>query len=265
MPLDMASFVLGKIWRAVAPFNKRHKRALENLAMAFPDKSADEREAIARDMWENLGRVSAETVQIDRLIGDPDRVVSPTNDLLDSLFGHGSVVISLHTGNWELCVWPVTRRGHKPAGIYQKIKNPYVDVYVRQLRAALYTGGLYPKSPDVVRKIISDVRKGGQLAILADQRDNNGIMVPFFGADAPSTPLPAMVAVRLDVPLVIGRVIRLNGSRFRVEAHLLDVARTGDRKADTLETTRRIHATFEDWIREYPSQWMWGHRRWKSR
>ena len=265
MPLDMASFVFGKLWRVFAPFNRRHKRAIANLAMAFPEMPEAERQRIARNMWENLGRVMAESFQIDRLIADPDRVLCDEHEAIAALKGHGSLILSMHAGNWEVCVWPVTRAGYKPAGVYQKIKNPHVDKYIRGLREPLYPGGLFSKSHDTARKLVTWVRQGGQLGVLADQRDNKGIRIPFFGHEAPTTPLPAMLAVRLDAPILIGRVIRLRGSRFRVEGHLLDVARTGDKQADIEETTRRIHKTFEDWIREYPDQWMWGHRRWKSR
>lgn len=265
MPIDMASAVVGKLWRAIAPFNRRHKRALANLALAFPDKSQSERERIARDMWENLGRVMAESFQLDRLIADRERIIDDMDPAIRPLAGKSALMISMHSGNWEICVWPMTMAGFAPAAVYQKVKNPYVDAYIHKLRAPLYPGGLFTKSHDTGRKLVTWVRQGGSLALLADQRDNKGIKIPFFGVDAPTTPLPAMLAVRLETPLMIGRVIRLNGCRFKIESRILDIVRTGDSKADTEENTRRIHATFENWIREHPEQWMWGHRRWKSR
>ena len=73
-PLDLAATVSAKIWRLVAPYNRRHKRALANLERAFPDKSPEEREAIARAAWENLGRVMVETMSIDRILKDPGRL-----------------------------------------------------------------------------------------------------------------------------------------------------------------------------------------------
>src|SRR5262245_31106693 len=74
LPLETGADVSGRLWRLIAPLNRRHGRAMENLAVAFPDKSPAEREAIARAMWENLGRVMAETMQIDRIIAEPDRI-----------------------------------------------------------------------------------------------------------------------------------------------------------------------------------------------
>ncbi|WP_425349125.1 hypothetical protein [Methylobrevis pamukkalensis] len=71
-----------------------------------------------------------------------------------------------------------------------------------------------------------------------------------------------MLARRLGLPLVAGRVVRTQGARFRIEATPVEVPRSTDAEADIAETTRRVNAVFERWIREYPGQWMWGHRKW---
>src|SRR5712671_3452640 len=73
MPLDVSVNFSAAAWRLIAPYNRRHKRALANLAIAYPEKTAAERESIALGMWENLGRVMAETMQIDRILQDPSR------------------------------------------------------------------------------------------------------------------------------------------------------------------------------------------------
>ena len=78
-PIDVAGSISAKIWRLVAPYNRRHKRALANLERAFPDKTPAEREAIARRMWENLGRVMVETMNIDRILKQPDRLQARPN------------------------------------------------------------------------------------------------------------------------------------------------------------------------------------------
>lgn len=263
MPLDMASYLMGKAWRHLAPFNARHKRAISNISLSLPELSAADHQQIIRNMWENLGRVAAESFQLDRLVNDPKRMSWDADDLIRSLDGKGSLMVSLHMGNWEVCVWPMTYAGKKTAGIYQSIKNPYVEAYIRKLREPLYPGGLFPKGPQAVRKLIATVKDDGIAGVLCDLRDKSGVRVPFFGRPAPSTTIPAMIAVRLNAPIIIGRVIRTSGCNFLVEGEFLDVSRTGDKKHDVEETTRRIHAKFEDWVREYPEQWMWGHRRWE--
>ncbi len=141
-PLDTASAVSGRAWRYLAPkiTPKRHIRALANLAIAFPDMPPAEREKIALANWENLGRVMAETMQMDRILRDPKRieianlqVFARYRDKLGPVVG-----VSLHMGNWELAIWPLTLAGANPAAVYRSVNNPYVDQYLRYQRRDLY-------------------------------------------------------------------------------------------------------------------------------
>ena len=118
MPLDTAVAISAKLWRVLAPYGKRHRRALANLALAYPEKTEAERRAIALAMWENLGRVMAETMQLDRLLADPGGSKLPTGKLLDRYgdkFG-AAVGVSLHTGNWELSIYPFAYYGCRAGG-----------------------------------------------------------------------------------------------------------------------------------------------------
>ncbi|MDQ0392946.1 lysophospholipid acyltransferase family protein [Labrys monachus] len=263
MPLDFASWLMGVVWRSVAPRLKRHERALRHLAMAYPEKSPAEIEAIAREMWMQLGRTFAENLMLKRLYR-AGRIDDRTGPVLDSLKGAGKgiVFVSLHIGNWELVITPAAARGIKAAGIYQRIKNPKVDDYVSRARRDRYPRGLYPKGADVARKLMRVAREGGAVAILADLRDRRGISVPFFGHPAPSTSFPALLCRSSEAILVAARTVRTGGVHFMIEAQEIKVPRTADRDADIAEATRRIHALFEQWVREHPEQWMWAHRRW---
>ena len=137
VPLDVGVNVSAKAWRLIAPYDRRHQRALDNLAIAFPEKTPQEREAIALAMWENLGRVMAETMQIDRIIADPDahrdRQPATVHRRYRNKLG-AAIGVSLHMGNWELAIWPFTLAGNNPAAVYRTVKNPYVDRYLRELR-----------------------------------------------------------------------------------------------------------------------------------
>ena len=107
------------------------------------------------------------------------------------------------------------------------------------------------------------VRSGGSIGMLADQREKKGVEVEFFGQNTRANPFPAMIARRLNVPLIVGRTIRLSGARFRVEAEEITVPRSEDVSADVQIVTQAIQDRFEAWIREYPGQWMWVHDRWR--
>jgi KDO2-lipid IV(A) lauroyltransferase len=263
LPLDLASWSMGLAWRLIAPHLKRHERALRHLARAYPDKSDAQLEAIAREMWMQLGRTFAESLMIER-ISRAGRIDDRTGALLDSLKdgGRGIVFVSLHTGNWELAITPTIVRQIKAAGIYQRMKNPKVDDYVALARRDRYPRGLFAKGTVAARRLLRVVREGGSVAMLADLRDRRGVLVPFFGQPAPSSTFPALLCRSSEAVLVAARTIRSGGVHFRIEVQEVKVPRTDDREADIAEATRRIHALFEQWVREHPEQWMWAHRRW---
>ena len=274
LSIDVAASVSARVWRIVCPRLRRHKRALENLAIAYPEKTPAERERIARDMWANLGRVMAETMQIDRIIREPDRiefanykVFARYKDKLGPVIG-----ASLHMGNWELAIWPLVVAGTNPAAVYRTVKNPYVDAYLRYQRRDLYPGGLLGKGKvdgsreegqNTARQIMDFVRNGGRLGIVCDLYDKSGLPVPFFGKPARSVAIPAMIARRVGARIWLARCMRIGTeSRFRVEIKELKVPRTGNAGDDVKWITAAMQREFEAWIREAPEQWMWSNRRW---
>jgi Kdo2-lipid IVA lauroyltransferase/acyltransferase len=263
LPVETASAISGKAWRLIAPHLRRHERALANLASAFPESSAGERERIARDMWENLGRCFAEFFHIEE-IASGDRILLDETSEFQTLRAAApqAVVCGMHMGNWEIVVVAALRCGFTPAGVYQKITNPLVDRYVTARRAPYYPGGLLEKSARTAVQLMKYTKGGGCAAFLADQREGRGAPAPFFGRPAPSTPFPALVAVTLDVPLYAFRVKREKGARFSIKTERVPVTRGGEREADVAATTAALQATYERFIREAPAQWMWAHKRW---
>ena len=275
-PLDVSGNVSAKIWRLIAPYDRRHQRALQNLAIAFPEKSPPEREAIALAMWENLGRVMVETMQIDRIIADPDRIqlISTTEKVFERYKNKmgAAIGVTLHMGNWELAAWPMTMAGNNPAAVYRTVKNPYVDKYLRQLRKDLYPGGLLGKGringsieegQKTARLIMDFVRQGGRLGLVCDLHDRTGLPVPFFGRPAKSVTIPAMIARRVGARIWMGRCLRVdNQSRFKIELKELKIPRSANAADDVKWITAAMQAQFEAWVRDAPEQWMWSNRRW---
>ncbi len=274
MPLEVAVAVSARLWRLIAPRQRRHRRALENLAIAFPEKTPAERQAIALAMWDNLGRVMAETMQIDRLIKDRGRI-----DIVNKeVFGRyrdklgPAIGVSLHMGNWELAIWPLTVAGANPAAVYRNVNNPYVDRYLRDQRRDLYPSGLFGRgkiegsaeeAQRTARLIMDFVRKGGRLGLVCDLYDRRGLAVPFFGKPARSVAIPAMIARRVGARIWMARCLRIGkASRFKIEIKELKIPRTQNASDDVLWVTTEMQKQFEAWIREAPEQWMWSNRRW---
>ena len=273
LPIDGAGSISAGIWRLVAPYNRRHKRALANLERAFPDKTPQEREGIALRMWGNLGRVMVETMNIDRILTEPDRlhvtnghVIGRYKDKMGPV-----LIVTMHMGNWELGMWPIMLAGVKPAGVYRLVKNPYVDRYLRAQRKDLYPGGLFgsrraagqDEGQKTARLIMDYVRQGGRLGFISDLYDAQGVEVPFFGYPAKSMPIAAMIARRVGARIWIGRCIRIgNRACFDINVNELRIPRTNNQAEDIRSITAAIQRQFEGWIRENPDQFMWSNRRW---
>lgn len=275
LPLETATAISAKIWSTLAPLlnPKRHQRALDNLRIAFPDKSEDELNKIRRRHWENLGRVMAETMQIDRIVCDPTRMtIKPAAMFHRYRSKLGSAVgISLHMGNWELAIWPLAHAGANPAAIYRSVTNPYVDQYLRDQRKDLYPGGLFGRGKvgdhgddrKTARVITDYVRKGGRLGMVCDLYDRTGIPIDFFGKPAKTQAIGAMIARRVGARIWLSRCKRIGtSSRFEIELRELRVPRTSNQSNDVHWVMEEMQRIFEEWIRETPEQWMWSNRRW---
>ena len=263
LPIEKASALSGTLWRLIAPRLRRHQRAVKQLAAAFPEKSLAECEAIARSMWETMGRTFGEFFHLDEIHRGTRIDGADVDATVNRLPEHkGFVACAPHQGNWEIAVMGLAPGQFNAAGLYQRVKNPLVDAWVRQQREKHYPGGLFQKQAASGLKLLRHVRQGGVLAMMADLRDGDGPRVTFFGREAPSTPFPAMVARGLDVPLFAVTIVREPGVRFKISLAPVDVPQTGDREADILRATANLHAAFEASIRRRPEQWMWAHRRW---
>jgi KDO2-lipid IV(A) lauroyltransferase len=265
LPVDTGADLSAFLCRIIAPRLKRHPRALNNLRLAFPQKSPAELEIIARDMWAGIGRTFAESFHL-ALLSSPARYeVENEGELREALQDNaGCVFCAPHCSNWELVAAGALLLGFNTTGVYQKISNPLVDKRVREMRAFLYPAGLYPKGPVAARAMMRHASQGGVVGMLADRRDDDGVTVPFFGRPAPSTPFPALLARRYAMPLLACRIVRDPGPRFRLRVHRIDVPRTDDRDDDVKVATTRMQAVFESWISESPQQWTWSHRRWSK-
>ena len=151
--------------------------------------------------------------------------------------------------------------GISVAQIYRAANNPLMDRMIARLRSD--RGQFIPKGAVGARLAIRALHRGTHLALLADQKMNDGIPVPFFGRPAMTAPALAVLALRFDCDVLPLRVERLDGARFRVTVFPpLPLARSGEPHADAAALMVRVNATLEAWIRHRPEQWLWVHRRW---
>jgi Kdo2-lipid IVA lauroyltransferase/acyltransferase len=263
IPLQVASWLSGNLWRLIAPRLRRQNRALANLELAFPEKSLGERKAIAAAMWENLGRTFAESFRIKTLTASDRIVFEPSEGFDDAARGAKPfIVCGLHLGNWEILAHGGQRLGVSLIGVYQRLSNPHIETLLHSIRVPLYKAGLTPKTPVAARVLLRAIKNGACPCFLADLRDDNGPFVPFFGQPARSTVFPALLARRTGVPLYAGAAFRRPGGRFSIRIMPISMPQTNNSAADALVATQALQLQYEAFIREAPEQWMWAHRKW---
>jgi KDO2-lipid IV(A) lauroyltransferase len=260
---ERASAFSGWLWQTMAPLTRRQKAALTHLEVAFPDKSAADRKAIMYDVWNNLGRTFAEALLIREIGKEPTRIRLMSPDVMKIIeHAKGRVVVtSMHYANWELIAPAFQAVGFPMAFIYQRVKNPLSERRLRRLRLTFFEGGVYPKGEAAPRRLISWLKRGNPVLILADQRTGD-LRTDFFGYSAPTTPLPAFMARTFDAPLIAARLVRTEGVQFELYLEQIAVPQTGDAQSDIAAVSQTIQSVFEGWIRARPEQWMWAHRRW---
>ncbi len=261
LPCDLASATGGAVMRTLGPLFPSTATARKNLARAFPDKTAAEREAIIRGMWDNIGRTTAEYAHLHRIW---ERVDLAGGEHLDAVRASGrpAIFCSGHIGNWEINAIAAKKRGLDIHLVYRKPNNAGVDGLLRHARASGGAGHI-EKGRAGAQEMFSVLRRNGALGILIDQKLNEGIPAPFFGRDAMTTTAPAQFALHFNCPVYPAYIERTGGCHFRMTVFpALEMPARGDRERDIFSLTVKLNACLEEWVRKNPAQWLWIHKRW---
>ncbi|MCW5890102.1 MAG: lysophospholipid acyltransferase family protein [bacterium] len=244
-----------------------------NLAIAFPEKTPAERRRILRASFLNLGRMAAELAHLPRLsdarLRDVVRFADEAwwSEAIGWERPTGVMILSGHFGNWELLVFAHGRRGHPVTMVHRAIANPLVDRWFNALRAR--AGTRLVRKSRAAGEVLKALRDKQLLVLPFDQNSTRGlgVFVDFFGLPASTNSGIARIALRADAPVVPVFIVR-DGHRARHTVHVLpimDVVRTGDMVADVRHNTERFSRVFEEMVRRHPEQWLWMHKRWKTR
>ena len=276
LPRGTAIWLCTGIVRIVPLFLKDLRRTgLRNLEIAFPEKDQAEREQILAGTFENLGRMLGELSQVKKL--SKERLAEIIDFELDdeskALYarnkaeGRGVLITTGHLGNWEMLVLGFAALYEPISYLARPLDNPMIDDMLTERRTRFGNNPINKTNSAMLA--IKILRTGGILGILSDvnAHPKEGVFVPFFGVPACTTSGAAMMAIRADAFIyptfcVWDKAIK----RYRfVHGPLLEPSKTGDLKRDIIETTAAYTAEIEKIIREYPDQWMWIHKRWKTR
>lgn len=250
---------------------KLRRVGMRNLGMAFPEKSTRERRKILRGVFTSLGRQLAEVCLFPRYTCENvSRVViydGYENFQQAAKRGKGVLFLTGHLGGWELSAFAHALYGHPLHFVMRPLDNPYLDHMVRDYRTM--HGNIPILKDDPVRELLRAMKEGATVGILMDTNmmPPQGVFVNFFAIPACTPSGLARIALRTDAAVVPGFTVwdpALRKYRLRFDP-ALELVRTGDNEADILANTQRFTDVIEDFVRQYPDQWLWVHRRWKTR
>ncbi len=255
-------------WRLLP---RLRRTGLRNLELAFPGVSATEREGLLRELYRHLGWHLAEFCQMRRYTrentSDLIRYEGLEHYLAARARGQGVLIVTGHLGSWELSSFWHSLMGHPMTLVIRRLDNPRIDRLVNSIRCL--HGNRVVHKDDFARGLLSAMRCGDTVGILMDTNMTppQGVFVPFFGIPACTASGLARVALRTGAAVLPGFLL-WEPAESRYVLHFgpeIPLADSGEPEADAVENTARFTAAIEQFIRRYPDQWLWVHRRWKTR
>ncbi|HWP44291.1 MAG TPA: lysophospholipid acyltransferase family protein, partial [Blastocatellia bacterium] len=226
---------------------------------------------IIKGVFRNMGRLLGEFSQFPKLTPESLKQVVDYDGLENYINaasrGRGVLLLTGHVGAWELCAFAHGLYGHPLSFLARPLDNPLLNRLINGYREM--SGNRTIDKNHSVRPVLETLKRGGDVGLLIDVNvfPDQGVFVDFFGIPACSTTGLAVFALRSDAPVVPGFLIwdeRLKKHRLRFEPEI-PLIRTGDFKEEVRLNTARYTRVIEEYARRYPDQWLWVHRRWRTR
>lgn len=272
LPRALAREVGSAIGRGALLLTPRLRRVgRRNLALAFPEKPIDERERLLRLLSRNLGWLLAEFCQMPSYTPESTQAFLRYDGLEHYLAaraaGRGVLILTAHLGAWELSSFYHSLMGYPMSIVIRRLDNPLIDRFVNHVRCL--HGNQVLHKDDFARGLLACMRRGETVGILMDTNMTppQGVFVDFFGMAACTASGLARVAMKTGAAVLPGFLLWEEATRqyvLRFGAQIPLVS-TGDTEADVIANTAAFTKEIEAYIRQYPDQWLWVHRRWKTR
>jgi KDO2-lipid IV(A) lauroyltransferase len=272
MPRSLARLLAGALaWLVYRLMGRLRRVGRRNLEMALPEVAASERERILRGVYRHLGWQLVEFCRMERYTAQNTRNWIRTEGLERYLTardrGKGVLVLTGHLGAWELSSFYHSLMGYPMGIVIRRLDNKRLDQFVNEIRCL--HGNQVLHKDDFARGLLTTMRKGGTVGILMDTNMTppQGVFAKFFGITACTASGLARVALKTGAAVLPGFMV-WEAAEQRYVLHFgeeLRLKESGDHEADVLAATQQCNDVLEAWIRRYADQWLWIHRRWKTR
>jgi KDO2-lipid IV(A) lauroyltransferase len=272
LPRPAARMLGISIARLAYRLHSRLRRVgLRNLEIAFPQISVAERRRLLKAEFDNLGRLLAEFCMFPRYTRENvDRVAvyeGLENYKAATACGKGVLLLTAHLGGWEVGSFVHSLHGYPMRVVIRDLDNPYLSRLVERYRT-LHGNSTFGKQ-EFARGLLAAMRAGETVGLLMDTNMTppQGVFVPFFGVEACTASGLARVALRTGAAVVPAFTL-WDGETGKYRVHFeppLQLVRTGDDEADAVANTALFSRVIEDFVCRHPDQWLWVHRRWKTR
>jgi KDO2-lipid IV(A) lauroyltransferase len=258
-------------WKIYFLHVRLRRAGKRNLELAFPEKTQRKRARILRGVFTSLGRQLAEICLFPKYTRENvgDVVVYDGFENFEQALARGKGVLFLtgHIGGWELSAFAHSLYGHPLKVVMRSLDNPYLDRLTRQYRTA--HGNEMLDKDEFGRALLAAMKAGETVGILMDTNMTppQGVFVDFFGIQACTASGLAKIALHTDAAVVPGFTFwdaKLKKYRLRFDP-ALTLLRSGNDALDVVANTALFTRVIEDYVRRYPDQWLWVHRRWKTR
>jgi KDO2-lipid IV(A) lauroyltransferase len=248
----------------------RRRLVLNNLRLAFPERSEADLKRLARSVYRNAAMTLFDTLLIPfttpgALLGRLKGIEGEAHMRQALSSGRGLVIASAHLGSWEFGLHVFNAYFERPiTGIAKRLRNPLINAWIHKIRTRSGNRIIYKKG--ALREMTQTLREGGVLSMMIDMsRARDGVEVEFFGRRATATPAAVLLALRCRCPLMQAFIFREADGDFRARIDPpLELMRTGDLKRDMQVNTQKITARVEEEVRRHPEQWNWFLKRWKD-
>ncbi len=257
-------------WLAYYTVKGERRKTIKNLTIAYgTEKSPEEIKQMAREVFVNLGRAAAElaiklTIDDEKTYFKNIEVVGKEHALKAYEKGGGIINIVPHIGCWEGLAKTITMLGFSAGAVAKPLKNKKLDDWVVSHRE--FRGFKVLPRGITYKAILQFLKQNNSLGMLIDQDTSvKGVFVDFYGEPAYTPIGAAMLALDSEATVFTTVLIRDKGNKYKfIFGEPIEVTRSGDRKKDLQVNTERFHKEVEKIIRQYPTQWVWMHERWKT-